>query len=83
MRIAIVSPLFESVPPRLYGGTERVVSYLTEELHPQLPEYLARVQIRNLRLGDAVVDLSLERHHRDVGVNVLNKAGEVEVSVVL
>lgn len=51
--------------------------------HPQLPEYLARVQIRNLRLGDAVVDLSLERHQRDVGVNVLNKAGEVEVSVVL
>jgi len=48
-----------------------------------LPEYLARVQIRNLRLGDAVVDLSLERHQRDVGVNVLNKAGEVEVSVVL
>ena len=32
MHIAIVSPLFESVPPRLYGGTERVVSYLTEEL---------------------------------------------------
>jgi glycosyltransferase involved in cell wall biosynthesis len=32
VRIAIVSPLFESVPPRLYGGTERVVSYLTEEL---------------------------------------------------
>jgi glycosyltransferase involved in cell wall biosynthesis len=32
VRIAQVSPLFESVPPRLYGGTERVVSYLTEEL---------------------------------------------------
>jgi glycosyltransferase involved in cell wall biosynthesis len=32
MRIAQVSPLFESVPPRAYGGTERVVSYLTEEL---------------------------------------------------
>ncbi len=32
MRIAQVSPLFESVPPRLYGGTERVVSWLTEEL---------------------------------------------------
>src|SRR6201988_522013 len=32
MRIAQVSPLYESVPPRLYGGTERVVSYLTEEL---------------------------------------------------
>ncbi len=32
MRIAQVSPLYESVPPRLYGGTERVVSWLTEEL---------------------------------------------------
>src|ERR1700733_1139274 len=32
LRIAQVSPLYESVPPRLYGGTERVVSYLTEEL---------------------------------------------------
>jgi glycosyltransferase involved in cell wall biosynthesis len=32
MHIAQVSPLYESVPPRLYGGTERVVSYLTEEL---------------------------------------------------
>jgi glycosyltransferase involved in cell wall biosynthesis len=32
MRIAQVAPLYESVPPKYYGGTERVVSYLTEEL---------------------------------------------------
>jgi glycosyltransferase involved in cell wall biosynthesis len=32
MRIAQVAPLFEAVPPQLYGGTERVVSMLTEEL---------------------------------------------------
>ena len=32
MRIAQVAPLYESVPPRLYGGTERVVSWLTEKL---------------------------------------------------
>jgi glycosyltransferase involved in cell wall biosynthesis len=32
MRIAQVAPLYESVPPKTYGGTERVVSYLTEEL---------------------------------------------------
>lgn len=32
MRIAQVAPLYESVPPKLYGGTERVVSYLTEAL---------------------------------------------------
>jgi glycosyltransferase involved in cell wall biosynthesis len=32
MKIAQIAPLVESVPPRLYGGTERVVAYLTEEL---------------------------------------------------
>jgi glycosyltransferase involved in cell wall biosynthesis len=32
MKIAQIAPLAESVPPKLYGGTERVVSYLTEEL---------------------------------------------------
>lgn len=35
MRIAQVSPLYESVPPKLYGGTERVVAYLTEALIEQ------------------------------------------------
>jgi Glycosyltransferase Family 4 len=32
MRIAQVAPLAESVPPRLYGGTERVVAWLVDEL---------------------------------------------------
>ena len=32
MKIAQVAPLFERVPPKAYGGTERVISYLTEEL---------------------------------------------------
>jgi glycosyltransferase involved in cell wall biosynthesis len=32
MRIAQIAPLYESVPPRLYGGTERVVAHLTDEL---------------------------------------------------
>ena len=35
LRIAQVAPLYESVPPKLYGGTERIVSYLTEELVAQ------------------------------------------------
>jgi glycosyltransferase involved in cell wall biosynthesis len=35
MRIAQIAPLVESVPPRFYGGTERVVSWLTEELVAQ------------------------------------------------
>ena len=32
MRIAQVPPLYEAVPPRFYGGTERVVSHLTDAL---------------------------------------------------
>jgi hypothetical protein len=32
MKIAQIAPLAESCPPKLYGGTERIVSYLTEEL---------------------------------------------------
>jgi glycosyltransferase involved in cell wall biosynthesis len=32
MRIAEVAPLYESVPPKYYGGTERIISFLTEEL---------------------------------------------------
>jgi glycosyltransferase involved in cell wall biosynthesis len=35
MKIAQIAPLFESCPPKLYGGTERIVSYLTEELVQQ------------------------------------------------
>ncbi len=32
MKVAQIAPLYESVPPKLYGGTERVVSYLTDGL---------------------------------------------------
>ncbi|MFW5724293.1 MAG: glycosyltransferase, partial [Halochromatium sp.] len=35
MKIAQVAPLYESVPPKTYGGTERVVHYLTEALVAQ------------------------------------------------
>ena len=38
MKIAQIAPLYESVPPSYYGGTERVVSYLTEELVRQKHE---------------------------------------------
>lgn len=35
LKIAQIAPLYESVPPKLYGGTERVVAYLTDELVKQ------------------------------------------------
>jgi glycosyltransferase involved in cell wall biosynthesis len=69
MRIAQVAPLYESVPPKLYGGTERVVSYLTEELVRQGHEVtlfasgdsltearLVPVCKRSLRLAPSCVD---------------------------
>ena len=69
MRIAQIAPLAESVPPRLYGGTERIVSYLTEELVAQghdvtlfasgdseTSAHLVRCAPSALRLNPAVTD---------------------------
>jgi glycosyltransferase involved in cell wall biosynthesis len=53
MRIAQISPLVESVPPVLYGGTERVVSYLTEELVRQGHE------VTLFASGDSITDARL------------------------
>lgn len=69
MRIAQVAPLYESVPPLLYGGTERIVSFLTEELVRQGHEVtlfasgdsvtqarLVPCSERSLRLDERVID---------------------------
>ena len=40
MKIAQIAPLYESVPPKYYGGSERIVSYLTDELVRQVGERL-------------------------------------------
>jgi glycosyltransferase involved in cell wall biosynthesis len=69
MKIAQIAPLAESCPPRLYGGTERIVSYLTEELVAQGHEVtlfasgdsktnaeLVRCSKRALRLNPEVKD---------------------------
>jgi glycosyltransferase involved in cell wall biosynthesis len=70
MKIAQIAPLAEAVPPKLYGGTERIVSYLTEELVQQGHEVtlfasadsctsaeLVPCARRALRLDDAVRDM--------------------------
>jgi glycogen debranching enzyme len=51
--------------------------------HPLLPVYLNHIEIRNLSIGDARVDLELRRHARDVSVNVLRKEGDLKVSIVV
>ncbi|HLH10340.1 MAG TPA: glycosyltransferase family 4 protein [Methylovirgula sp.] len=54
MRIAQVAPLFEAVPPKLYGGTERVISWLTEEL------VALGHQVTLFASGDSVTSAKLE-----------------------
>lgn len=69
MKIAQIAPLAESVPPKFYGGTERIVSYLTEELvrqghdvtlfasgDSQTSAELVPITEMALRLNPAVVD---------------------------
>jgi glycosyltransferase involved in cell wall biosynthesis len=53
MRIAQISPLIESVPPKMYGGTERVVSWLTEELVKQGHD------VTLFASGDSITDAEL------------------------
>ncbi len=58
-----------------------VKSARVEFHYPQLPEFLHHVEIKNLKVGPAVIDLLLRRHPDDVGINVLRKAGDIEVVV--
>ena len=51
--------------------------------HPLLPDFLNVVEIRKLKVGAGSIDLALERHPHDVGVHVLAKSGDIDVSVVL
>jgi glycosyltransferase involved in cell wall biosynthesis len=69
MRIAQIAPLYESVPPALYGGTERVVSFLTEELVRQGHDVTlfasgdSRTRARHVRV--APLALRLDSNHPD------------------
>jgi glycosyltransferase involved in cell wall biosynthesis len=69
MKIAQVAPLMESVPPRLYGGTERVVSYLTDELvrlGHEVTLFASADSITAAQLvGCASMALRLDRNVRD------------------
>ena len=91
MRIAQIAPLYESVPPQYYGGTERVVSYLTEELcrlghevtlfasgDSRTTAELVPGTPRALRLDDATIDLLA--HHIVMLEKVYRRAAEFDVA---
>jgi len=90
MRIAQVAPLYESVPPRFYGGTERVVSWLTEELVRQGHDValfasgdsltnasLVPVCSRALRLDSQCIDPLA--HHIQLVERVLQEKDEFDI----
>ena len=89
MKIAQVAPLYESVPPHRYGGTERVVSYLTEQLVRQGEQVtlfasgdskttarLVPICPRSLRLGKAVDSLA---HHVVLLEEVFQRLDEFDI----
>jgi glycosyltransferase involved in cell wall biosynthesis len=91
MKIAQVAPLYESVPPKLYGGTERVVSWITEELVKEGHEVtlyasgdsntsarLRSVCERSLRLEGGKL-LSPLAHHLNLIETVAQEADEFDV----
>lgn len=91
MKIAQVAPLYESVPPKLYGGTERVVSYLTEELvrlghdvtlyasgDSQTSARLRSVCERSLRLEGGTL-LSPLAHHLNLIETVAQESDEYDL----
>src|SRR6266436_2847636 len=90
MRIAQVAPLSESVPPKQYGGTERIVSYLTEELVHQghdvtlfaSGDSVTRARLvapcrRSLRRSDGCIDRMA--HHVLMLEQVSQRAHEFDV----
>jgi glycosyltransferase involved in cell wall biosynthesis len=90
LRIAQIAPLFESVPPQAYGGTERIVSYLTEELvalghdvtlfasgDSQTNARLVPVREAALRLDPAVRDWV--PHHVILLEHVMRRSAEFDV----
>jgi Glycogen debranching enzyme len=50
---------------------------------PVLPDFLDRVEIGNLRVGKARVDIILNRHPHSVGINVLRREGDVEIRMTM
>jgi glycogen debranching enzyme len=50
--------------------------------HTALPEAVRRVELRNLRVGDASIDLAFERHAHSVGIDILRRTGDVEITAL-
>jgi glycogen debranching enzyme len=59
-------------------AAQRIVKFT----RPRLPEFLREVRISNLRIGPHTLDIILERHESDVGIDVLRRTGPIEVVAI-
>jgi len=50
--------------------------------HPVLPDFLHKVEVKNLKVGDSTIDLVFQRREGDVGINILKKVGDVKIVLV-
>ena len=75
---ATVFALLQACLGMRISGPEARISFH----YPLLPKFLREVQIHNIRVGPAAVDLLLLRHGHDVGINVLRREGNVELLMV-
>ncbi|MGH8496802.1 MAG: amylo-alpha-1,6-glucosidase [Gammaproteobacteria bacterium] len=51
--------------------------------YPRLPRFLKGMTLRDLRIGDAVLDLAIRRHPNDVSINVMRKEGKADIAVIV
>lgn len=74
-----VFALLQAILGLSFSGSDKLRVSFT---HPVLPSYLEWVEIKNLTIGGASMDLLLQRREDDVGINVLRREGDVEIVIV-
>jgi len=80
VRITALAPIGTAVPRSAASidASRRQLRFS----RPRLPEEVEELSIRDLRIGDASIDLDLHRYPRNVGVDVVGRRGDLEVSVI-
>ena len=66
----------------LSGDGDSAADHVVRFLHPMLPESVPDVRIRGLKVGSAVVDLELTKHHETVVVSIRRRLGDVQIITI-
>ena len=82
MGVVIGVAIFMAYPQTLFLEIIHAPEAKVLFTYPMLPVFLHELQIKNLQVGKASVDLHVRRHKLDVGVTVMHRQGDIEVVVV-